>query len=206
MTISCLYGEHQETLKLTKRATYINNGINTDDIDKMLEKVKSVEHPFIVFTLGRICYQKNPVLFNTIAEEMPDITFLWIGDGELKSELKSPNIVITGWVDRTEALRLSVNADIFLLTSLWEGLPISLLESMYMKKPCVVSDVIGNHDVIHNGKNGLVCRSVDEFKKAILSDSTSVLTTAAYEEVINDYNTVTMASKYSSIYTKVISL
>ena len=205
MTISCSYGEHQETLKLTKRATYINNGINTDDIDKMLEKVKSVEHPFTVFTLGRICYQKNPVLFNTIAEAMPDITFLWIGDGELKSELKSPNIVITGWVDRTEALRLSANADLFLLTSLWEGLPISLLESMYMKKTCVVSDVIGNHDVIHNGKNGFVCRTVDEFKKAILSDSTSVLTTAAYEEVINDYNTVAVASKYSSVYTKAIS-
>lgn len=39
--------------------------------------------------------------------------------------------------------------DVFLLPSRWEGLPISLLESMYMKKICVVSNVIGNRDVIH---------------------------------------------------------
>ena len=50
-----------------------------------------------------------------------------------------------------------MSADVFLLTSLWEGLPVSLLEAMYMKKPCVVSDVIGNHDVIENGRNGFIC-------------------------------------------------
>ena len=38
----------------------------------------------------------------------------------------------------------------------WEDLPISLLEAMYMKILCVVSDVIGNHDVIQNEKNGFV--------------------------------------------------
>lgn len=46
-----------------------------------------------------------------------------------------------------------MHADVFLLPSRWEGLPISLLESMYMKKACVVSNVIGNRDVIHNGEN-----------------------------------------------------
>ena len=58
-------------------------------------------------------------------------------------------------------------ADVFLLPSRWEGLPISLLESMYMKKICVVSNVIGNRDVIHNGENGLVCSTAEEFADAI---------------------------------------
>lgn len=60
-----------------------------------------------------------------------------------------------------------IHADVFLLPSRWEGLPISLLESMYMKKICVVSNVIGNRDVIHNGENGLVCSTAEEFADAI---------------------------------------
>lgn len=47
-----------------------------------------------------------------------------------------------------------MNSDAFMLTSLWEGLPISLLEVMYMEKTCIVSIVIGNRDVVHERKNG----------------------------------------------------
>lgn len=151
-TISCSLGEHQETIKLTKNAVYVNNAINAEKLKKSLEKVERKEHPFTVFTLGRICYQKNPKLFNSIAEAMPETKFLWIGDGELRKQLSSKNIEITGWISRDEALQKSMNADLFILTSLWEGLPISLLEAMYMRKLCVVSNVVGNRDVIHNGE------------------------------------------------------
>ena len=199
-TISCSPGEHQETLKLTKRATYVNNGINTTDLDKMLKKVEKVDHPFTVFTLGRICYQKNPKLFNAVAEAMPDVRFLWIGEGELREELSSPNIKITGWVDREKALSLSMNADVFVLTSLWEGLPISLLESMYMKKLCVVNDVIGNHDVIENGRNGFVGRTVDDFKKGIEATDTERLITAAFDDIEQIYSASVMGMKYAEIY------
>lgn len=129
-TISCSLGEHQETLRLTQKATYVNNAINVDELEDIIGKIKVKEHPFTVYTLGRICHQKNPKLFNQIAKKLPGVRFIWIGDGELRNELTSANIEITGWVDRDEALRRSMNADVFLLTSLWEGLPISLLESM----------------------------------------------------------------------------
>lgn len=148
-TISCSVGEHQETLKLTQHATYVNNGINMAELKEIVDRTDKVEHPFTVYTLGRICYQKNPTMFNAIAELLPDVKFVWIGDGELRKELTSENIEITGWADRATAIKYAVNADVFLLPSRWEGLPISLLESMYMKKICVVSNVIGNRDVIH---------------------------------------------------------
>lgn len=198
-TISCSLGEHEETLKLTKRAEYVNNGINTKELDELLSGIKETTHPFTVFTLGRICYQKNPKLFNEIALKMPDIKFLWIGNGELREELTAPNIEITGWLNRKEALKKAVNGDVFLLTSLWEGLPISLLESMYMKKLCVVNDVIGNHDVIHNGENGYVCRTVDEFVKAIREERPELIQ-KAYMDITSEHNTVVMAEKYSNIY------
>lgn len=202
MTISCSEGEHQETLKLTKNAAYVNNGINIRDLQKLIEKVGSItDHPFTVFTLGRISYQKNPRLFNKVAEALPEIKFLWIGDGELRDELKSPNIEITGWVKREDALRYSLQGDVFILTSLWEGLPISLLESMYMRKLCVVNNVIGNRDVIHNGENGFVCDSVDDFVKAIReAGNHQDYIDNAYYDVMNKYDTEVMAENYSNIY------
>ena len=108
-TISCSVGEHQETLKLTKNAAYVNNGINMEELQEIVDQTEKVEHPFTVFTLGRICYQKNPTLFNTIAESLPDVRFVWIGDGELREELKSKNIEISGWVDRSTAIKYAVN-------------------------------------------------------------------------------------------------
>lgn len=199
-TISCSPGEQEETLKLTKRAKYVNNGVNMVELESELKGIEKKDHPFTVFTLGRVTYQKNPKLFNLIAERLPEVRFVWIGDGDLREELTAPNIEITGWMDRKDALRVSMNADIFLLTSLWEGLPMSLLEAMYMKKLCVVSDVIGNHDVIHNGQNGYVCRSVEDFVNAIKSTGNDALVERAYQDLKERYNTEVMAEKYSQIY------
>lgn len=202
MTISCSEGEHQETLKLTKNAVYVNNGINIDELQNLMDQAGSTDvHLFTVFTLGRICYQKNPALFNQVAEALPEVKFLWIGDGELRDELKAPNIEITGWVKREEALRHSLRGDVFILTSLWEGLPISMLESMYMKKMCVVNNVIGNRDVIHNGENGFVCSDVGDFVRAIKeADSHHEYIDNAYQDVLNKYNTKVMAKSYNKIY------
>ena len=202
-TISCSVGEHQESLKITKRATYVNNGINITELQEIIDKTEKVNHPFTVYTLGRICYQKNPALFNAIAESLPDVKFVWIGDGELRKELTSENIEITGWADRITAIRYAVNADVFLLPSRWEGLPISLLESMYMKKVCVVSNIIGNRDVIHNERNGFVCIKVEDFVKAInnaRNENIEELVNSAYMDILQQYNTKAMAEMYRKIY------
>lgn len=202
ITISCSRGEHEESLKLTKHATYVDNGINIKKLQDIIDKAEKEEHSFTVFTLGRICYQKNPTVFNSIAELFPDIKFIWIGDGELRDELRSPNITITGWVDRNTAIRYAVNADVFLLPSRWEGLPISLLEAMYMKKKCIVSNVIGNRDVIYNDRNGFVCSNLDEFVKAINESQSEndVLIENAYQDIIQKYNTKVMAKQYRDNY------
>lgn len=195
-TISCSAGEHQESLKLNKRAVFVDNGINVEKLEQVLGRIQIEEHPLTVFTLGRICYQKNPKMFNEVAQALPEVRFLWIGDGELRDELRSKNIEITGWADRKKALTKALSADIFVLTSLWEGLPISLLEAMYMKKLCVVSDVIGNRDVIQNGVNGFVCRNSSDFVSAIRrakDENNKHLVETAYDNILHHYNTKTMA-------------
>jgi glycosyltransferase involved in cell wall biosynthesis len=206
-TVSCSYGENQETLKLTRRAVDIDNGIDIEKFNSLISQVlkdrkqETNDGRMRVFTLGRISYQKNPELFNEIAKRMPQIKFIWIGDGPLANELTAPNIEITGWKNREEALSISMSCDIFLLTSLWEGLPISLLEAMYMKKPVVVSDVIGNRDVITNHANGYVCDEIEEFVEAI-NDTYNHRRYAmnAYIDVVSHYNINNMTQKYTSLY------
>ncbi len=205
-TISCSEGEHKETLSLTKNARFVNNGINVEEMQRMMDSIGSCENEeFTVFTLGRICYQKNPGLFNEIAEKLPDVRFVWIGDGELRDMITAPNVEVTGWMNREEALRRSMASDVFVLTSLWEGLPMSLLESMYMEKLCLVNDVIGSRDVIQTGVNGYVCRNADEFVAAIRGiledpEKAARMTAQARKDIIEKYNTRVMAEKYREIY------
>lgn len=204
-TIACGKGEYEEALKLSKNSTYVNNGINTDGIREYVRDYNPNKKPIKICTSGRILLQKNPSLFNQIAAGLPDVEFIWIGEGELRSELTSKNIKITGWVSRLEALKILEGCDVFLLPSLWEGLPLSLLEAMYLKKLCVVSNVIGNKDVIDSGRNGFICQNLQEFistLKIITEGEVDgvELSNQAHLDVENNYNLDVMAKEYDKKY------
>lgn len=205
--IGCSKGEYEEALKLTKNAICINNGINLTDLQKEIKYMNTVKTDFNnlkICTLGRIDYQKNPYLFNEIAKSFPQFKFTWIGDGYLKEILNSPNIKVTGWKERKEVLNMLNENDVFILTSLWEGMPISLLEALFMKKLCIVNNCIGNNNVINN-KNGLLCNNLEDFQKAI-SDvyngkiETEILISQGFEDVKNIYNVENMVSEYKKVY------
>lgn len=211
-TISCSVGEHNETLKLTKNVECINNGVDVKALQQIISQLENnvSDSPLTVCTLGRITYQKNPSLFNQVALQFPDMRFIWIGDGELRDELTAENITITGWVKREKAIAFCMESQMFLLPSLWEGLPISLLEAMYMKKLVIVSNVIGNKDVVHDRINGFVCDDLNGYISAIRqgvkmdSDCLGYID-AAYNEIISEYNLDVMCSKYDSIYQSKLS-
>ncbi len=204
-TIACSKGECEEALKLPGKPTYVNNGINTCELRLYVRSFQLKGNSVRVCTSGRILLQKNPVLFNRIAELLPDMQFTWIGEGELKHLLTSANVTVTGWVSRNKALELLKESDIFILPSLWEGLPISLLEAMYMKKVCLVSNVIGNRDVIRDGENGFICDQAQEYAEKIKAvvrgevDGASVSEEASMD-VLRNYSIDQMAERYSEIY------
>lgn len=204
-TIACSKSEYEITKELTSNATYVDNGINLKEFDGIDMNHQTDFNHLKIATLGRISLQKNPIMFNQIAKAFPNLEFIWIGDGELRDKLTASNIKITGWVDNKTALKYLSSADIFILTSLWEGLPMALLEAMYMRKICIVSNVVGNRDVIHNGKNGYICDNLNDFinniKKALLNKSIpTVLVKNAHEEILTHYNSEVMAKNYASIY------
>lgn len=217
-TVAVSKGEYEAALTVTKRATYVSNGVNLEDLQKVLLENVPVSRQYgeaaatragkqpIVCTLGRICEQKNPTAFNEIAMQFPNLTFYWIGDGYLREQLTAPNIVITGWVERTKALQIMQKADVFILPSLWEGLPMSLLEAMYLEKVCIVSNIIGNRDVIVDGKNGYLVEDTKGFCNRIQQildegvESLESIRQEAKSDVEREYNTTVMAQKYAALY------
>ena len=208
--VGCSKGEYEEAKKLNKNSICINNGIN---IEKLREETKNLKEKEIdynnvkICTVGRIGFQKNPRMFNEIAEKFPNLQFTWIGDGELRKELTSSNIKITGWKNREEVLKELNKNDIFILPSLWEGLPISLLEAMYMKKICIVSNVIGNKDVIEEGENGFISKNLDNYISIIdkvkkMENKVIKIQEKEYQDILNVYNIEEMIKKYVEEYEK----
>ena len=203
-TIACSYGEYEEGLKLYKNCSYVSNGIDMNEIDSFkLEKNEG--NKIRICTVGRIDIQKNPELFNKIAEKFPNVEFVWIGEGWKRDLLTSSNIKITGWKTREETLQEVAKCDIFLLPSIWEGLPMSLLEAMYIGKPCVVSNISGNNNVIVNGVNGFICNNLENYYDAINNIiqnkcNTEEICANAKKSIINEFNIDSMSKKYSEMY------
>lgn len=125
----------------------------------------------VVGCVARLFDQKNPMEFLKIAKDIcaqrRDVYFIWVGTGELleSSERwsKANNLD-----DRVFFVGHQVNIqaylerfDVFLSTSLYEGLPYTLIESMQAKCPVLATNVIGNNEAIKNGYNGYLYKLGD---------------------------------------------
>lgn len=160
LTIASGNTEFEISKKISK-SVLIRNGVDFN-LPEMLINPRS-NQKLTIGTIGRLTTQKNPKLFNDIAERIPDANFIWIGNGELQDQIKSENIQVTGWIRTREELLNKLNEiDIYLQVSLWEGLPIALIEAMAMRKPLVVSNIVGNKDCVEEGYNGYTFNSIDE--------------------------------------------
>ena len=146
---------------------YINNGVKiTGNFIKPLKNNNTVK----IIIVGRITTQKNPELFNKIAENFirnKKIKFIWVGDGEKREVLSSPNIEITGWLNQNEVKEKLQETDIYLSTSSWEGLSLAVLQAMEYKLPLVLSDCVGNIDLVKENYNGYIFKNSDEAVKEI---------------------------------------
>lgn len=106
----------------------------------------------IVMCIARLSPQKKFELFCEIADKMVDekIKFVWIGNKE-EVKLSNENILMLGEIaNAQDYLRY---ADLFILPSNYEGLPISIIESLAYRKPVIASDVGGISEIL-NEKNG----------------------------------------------------
>lgn len=204
ITLTCCESEDDIARTLCKKTTYIETGVNLDELSVALDTISPTKNKqFTVFTLGRICAQKQPGLFNEIATLVPEAKFIWIGNGELESQLTASNIEVTGWKPRKEALAMAKGADAFILCSFGEAIAMSLIENMFIKKLVLVSNTMGNKSVVQNGINGYVCTTAKEYADRIreaMKVFPYALPDKAYQDVINIYNTKVMKTKYINYY------
>jgi len=159
-TIACGDTEY-EIAKTIGESKLVRNGIDIPEIQRYFLPHQNTK--LTIGIVGRISFQKNPDLFNQIALRFRDFDFVWIGDGELRSVLTANNIKITGWIlDRAKVLKELNKIDIYLQTSIWEGLPIAVLEAMALHKTVIATRIIGNKDIVYHNQTGFLFDEIRE--------------------------------------------
>lgn len=190
-----------------KNVIVINNGI---EVSPKEPEYQAHEGPLVFGTVGRITFQKNPAMFNEIAKHFKGdkrVSFLWIGDGELRHEIEeNEQVKVTGWVKLNEVQECLKKVDVYLSTSLWEGLPLSVLEAMNLGKPLLLSDCIGNIDTVREGSNGYLYHTADDaikYIKRFLSTpeiKIKQLGENSFNFVRNDFSLSLLSARYKKLY------
>lgn len=176
----------------------------------------------LVLSVGRFHRQKGQSYLveaaAKIATRRRDVRFLFVGDGPTLDRVKGQaerldlgkRVVFAG--ARDDAHRLISGADIFVLPSLWEGLPYVLLEAALARVPVVAHDVDGVSEVIVDGQTGLLVEAGDTTALAqaierLLDDEQLARTLAdgAEERVLRIFSEIDMTKKTVSVYDEALA-
>ncbi len=181
--------------------------------------------PIKLIFLGYIGKRKGAFdLINAFAQ-LPESSkansiLIMAGDGEVeaakdlvKSLNLTDNIIFPGWIDTEQRDRLLTQADIFVLPSYNEGLPLSMLEAMAWELPVIVTPVGGIAEIVTDGENGLLIEpgNLEQLSTAMQSlitnqDLRLSLRTKARQSIlpqdINNYWLSFLEIYYSAIQSK----
>jgi len=139
---------------------------NAVDVESILPAHSHGDSTVRIGIVGRITYARNADLFAEISRRLsgPDVQFRWIGGGDehVRTALIDAGVIVTNWMPRAEALAAMRWLDIYLHPSRWEGMPVALIEAQVCGLPAVVTDVVGNRDVVTDGETGYLCRSPEQ--------------------------------------------
>ena len=188
------------------------NSCNTDK-KLMREQLGIPRDAFVLLSVGELIKRKNHPMLIKIMNKLRDenIYCLICGSGvdydELDDLIHQNNldkqIQLLGF--RHDVIALYETSDLFVFPSLQEGLPVAVMEAMACGKPCIVSDIRGNHDLIHNEKGGyLVKQNCEEYVESIqrlLDDPQKRDSFGMYNKKrIKDYGLDHVLEQMSNIY------
>jgi glycosyltransferase involved in cell wall biosynthesis len=204
----------------TSRVRTISNGIEVNSFHiGSMEKI--VDKPVII-QVGRFYKEKGHIFslqaFSILKKKVPGARLVFAGDGPLKSEIekRSNDMGLGGSVQflgaRDDIPELLSSADIFWMPSLYEGLPIALLEAMACGVPVVAHAVGGLGALISNGENGMLVQSGDTM--ALAKSTLELLAnpalrvkmrTNARRDIESKYSIARTADGYINAYEDLIS-
>lgn len=200
-------------------APIIVNPVNCKEFD--VKPIRCANHCFekIRFVnVGRLSLQKNQELlikaFSHVVKKYDDISLDIVGSGDLSPKLNTlveklnlnSHVFFKG--SRSDIPQLLASSDIFVLSSIYEGLPLTILEAEASGLPIISTDVGGVSDVVENEKNGLLVPNNDEKSLAnamihlIEHDELRVLFGNQSKEIVKKYDINCFINQYSSLYRK----
>jgi|SRR3989338_5768391 len=214
--ISCYLKEYIS--KINKRApiTLIPNGV---DISLFFPAHSKLNDEPTIISVSRLV-EKNGIAdlinaFTLVKKDIPTVRMVIVGDGPLQSALEKQirqlglmgSIRLAGQVIYEELPHYLVNADIFVRSSLSEGLGTAFLEAMAVGLPVIGTPVGGIPDIIKDGQTGLICQAGDpkdiaDKIKTLLNDLglRKRLSENGCRMVSEKYSWGQIASQFSTIY------
>lgn len=168
--------------------------------------------------VARFTWQKQPLVliraFAAVLKEIPDAMLLMVGDGEQKEEAVSlikkldlaDKVILESFRKDVPAVLAAI--DVFVLPSLWEGLPVALLEAMSMAKPIIATSVDGTAEVIEDRISGYLISTanlhqnlsnaiIDLCRDKALRERISL---GARKRITEHYNVRSMTEQNEEIY------
>lgn len=224
LAVKFYFGE--DVLK-KKKYTIINNAIEVErflyneTIRAKIRQQYNLTDKIVIGHIGRFMYQKNHTflvdIFESIAKEDKNAVLMLAGDGELVEKTKEKvhalgldkKVIFTGNVSNVNELYQAM--DLFILPSLYEGLPVVGIEAQTAGLPCIFSNTITEEVAITENVKFLdLKKSSSEWAKEVICIlKQSVARKNMYEEITNKgYNIKIEAKKlqekYIEMYEKIV--
>lgn len=176
--------------------------------------------PFVFGTVACFKKQKNMFdllqAFKTVNRKNSNSRLELIGDGALRPEIEQwitknsleQKIKLLGWQKQVAPFMIDWHA--FVLSSLWEGLPCSIIEARLLKLPVLSYDTGGIHDIIVNGENGFLyqqkdIKSLSEGMLALMQNKKLFSKLQTCEEDLTDFNNQQMVKQHICLYQKLLN-
>ena len=164
-----------------KKVFVLENAIDKNTIgeDKNLEK--TLKGRTYVCTVGRPSFQKNLEMliraFEGVAQNNFKVHLFIIGAGEysprkdkiiqmINKRNLNNRVTILPWVSRKQVQTYIKNAKLYVSSSRYEGMPYSVIESMALSTPSVLTNVDGNRDLVIDKKSGFLVEVDDDVEMA----------------------------------------
>jgi len=213
--------------QIRKKLYIVRNGIALDTKNTKLETLEDpitnfVQGAFVVATIGRLSPEKGHEIlltaFKLFLQTGAYAKLVIIGDGVKRDKLLRAvsrdgldnDVFLTGY--RNDAKKFLPLFDVFVLPSLTEGTPITLLEAMAAGVPVVATAVGGVPDVLDYGAAGIIVapNMPESIAKALVElhrspELRQQLTRRAYECLVEKYSIRACVQSYQRVYEKVLA-
>lgn len=167
----------------------------------------------VLLNIGRLHPQKNQHFLLTLLPYLPGVYLVIVGDGELRAELTqtalrlgvSDRTIFTGEIPHDNISDLIRMSDIFTFPSLYEALPLSLLEAMHGGLPIIINDIPSAREIINRSGFVLPLNNITWINTVNKLHNNVALRNEFSEKSRNaskKYSLTSMATHYETLFNK----